>query len=196
MRKARCSTRTLIEVNVAVTLGLACERVLFGGAEIEKLGCMMCVCSDWCFRCVQRDRANTHSTSAPTELSHASDRSRHRPSDPPSVRAGAPSGSARCFCTKSRATNSSLGPPGRMARWAKTKSVPLGLSKLLLGKWVNGWVGRCPCLSLLVSLCRGLELPTGTLIRPHSLLVFCYCLHPPFLLNLKVVPCFLSGEDR
>ena len=27
----------MVEVNVAVTLGLACERVLFGGAGIAKL---------------------------------------------------------------------------------------------------------------------------------------------------------------
>ena len=27
----------MVEVNVAVTLGLACERVSFGGAEIAKL---------------------------------------------------------------------------------------------------------------------------------------------------------------
>ena len=29
--------RVVVEVNVAVTLGLACERVLFGGAGIAKL---------------------------------------------------------------------------------------------------------------------------------------------------------------
>ena len=29
--------RAVVEVNVAVTLGLACERVLFGGAGIAKL---------------------------------------------------------------------------------------------------------------------------------------------------------------
>ena len=28
----------MVEVNVAVTLGLACERMLFGGAGIAKLG--------------------------------------------------------------------------------------------------------------------------------------------------------------
>ena len=29
--------RVVVEVNVAVTLGLACERMLFGGAGIAKL---------------------------------------------------------------------------------------------------------------------------------------------------------------
>ena len=29
--------QVVVEVNVAVTLGLACERVLFGGAGIAKL---------------------------------------------------------------------------------------------------------------------------------------------------------------
>ena len=36
----------MVEVNVAVTLGLACERVLFGGAGIAETawqGCSMCV---------------------------------------------------------------------------------------------------------------------------------------------------------
>ena len=38
--------------NVAVTLGLACERVLFRGAGIAKLlgRAARCVCSDGCFR--------------------------------------------------------------------------------------------------------------------------------------------------
>ena len=36
----------MVEVNVAVTLGLACERVLFGGAGTREpawQGCLMCV---------------------------------------------------------------------------------------------------------------------------------------------------------
>ena len=43
----------MVEVNVAVTLGLACERVLFGGAGIAKLlgRAARWVCSDdECFR--------------------------------------------------------------------------------------------------------------------------------------------------
>ena len=42
----------MVEVNVAATLGLACERVLFGGAGIAKLlgRAARWVCSDGCFR--------------------------------------------------------------------------------------------------------------------------------------------------
>ena len=42
----------MVEANVAVTLGLACERVLFGGAGIAKLlgRAARWVCSDGCFR--------------------------------------------------------------------------------------------------------------------------------------------------
>ena len=42
----------MVEVNVAVTLGLACERALFGGAGIAKLigRAARWVCSDGCFR--------------------------------------------------------------------------------------------------------------------------------------------------
>ena len=42
----------MVEVNVAVTLGLACERVLFGGAGMGKLlgRAARWVCSDGCFR--------------------------------------------------------------------------------------------------------------------------------------------------
>ena len=42
----------MVEVNVAVTLGLACERVLFEGAGIAKLlgRAARWVCSDGCFR--------------------------------------------------------------------------------------------------------------------------------------------------
>ena len=44
--------RVAVEVNVAVTLGLVRERVLFGGAGIAKLlgRAPSCVCSDGCFR--------------------------------------------------------------------------------------------------------------------------------------------------
>ena len=40
--------RVAVEVNVAVTLGLACERALFGGAGIAKLlgRAAGCACSD------------------------------------------------------------------------------------------------------------------------------------------------------
>ena len=42
----------MVEVNVAVALGLAFERVSFGGAGLAKLlgRAARCVCSDGCFR--------------------------------------------------------------------------------------------------------------------------------------------------
>ena len=42
-------SRVVVEMNVAVTLGLACERVLFGGAGLAKL-LGRAACSDGCFR--------------------------------------------------------------------------------------------------------------------------------------------------
>ena len=41
----------MVEVNVAVILGLACERMLFGGLESRNcLAGLRDVCSDGCFR--------------------------------------------------------------------------------------------------------------------------------------------------
>ena len=51
----------MVEVNVAVTLGLACARALCGGTEIAKLfgrvSLCVCVCSDGasCFGDLTRD---------------------------------------------------------------------------------------------------------------------------------------------